>query len=134
MSKRWAEHLSNISPKATIGADCVIHAGVHIHDEVVIGDRCLIQAMAFIPNGVTIGDDVFVGPAVVFTNNRNLTEPWEMSRTIIKNGVKIGANATIIAGVTLGEGCVIGAGAVVTKDVPAGELWVGNPAKFLRIC
>ena len=127
---KYFEYLSNISEKAVIGKDCIIHAGVHIHDDVVIGNRVKIQAQVFIPNGVRIEDDVFIGPQVCFTNDRDLDDEFEVKKTIIKKGAKIGANSTIIAGVTIAG--VVGAGSVVTKDIPAGELWVSNPAKFLR--
>lgn len=125
----YRPELSNISPKAIIGSDCVIHAGVHIHDEVVIGNNCKIQAMAFLPNGLTLEDDVFVGPGVVFTNDSTLQHKDNyQTPTLVKRGAKIGANVTIRAGVTIGQNSIIGCGSVVLKDVPPNETWVGNPA------
>jgi UDP-2-acetamido-3-amino-2,3-dideoxy-glucuronate N-acetyltransferase len=132
LSKRWMPHLSNISPKAKIGKDCVIHAGTHIHDEVEIGNRVKIQAQVFIPNGVFIESDVFIGPQVCFTNDKELGKEFKISKTFVRRGAKIGANSTIIAGVTIGKDAVIGAGSVVTKNVPAGEVWCGNPARCLH--
>lgn len=134
MIKFWKKELSNISEKAEIGEDTIIHSGVHIHDEVKIGQRCQIQAQVFIPNGVIIEDDVFVGPQVCFTNDRKLVlrEEFKSIPTLIKKGVKIGANSTIFCGITLGEDSIIGAGSVITKDVPANEMWFGNPARFIK--
>lgn len=128
----YQPELSN-NRSESIGEDCTIHSHVWIGDRVVIGDGCKIQAFAFIPNGVTIGNDVFIGPAVVFTNDKlpSTRKDWKQSSTIVEDKVSIGANATILPGVTLGTGCMIGAGAVVTKSVPPGEVWVGNPAEKL---
>lgn len=128
----WHIELSNISENARIGEGCTIHAGVHIHDDVEIGDNCLIQAMVYIPNGVRISSNVFIGPATVFTNDKGLQVPdgeFTPLKTQINANVRIGANCTILPGITIGEGAKIGAGSVVTKDVPAGETWFGNPAR-----
>lgn len=133
--KVWKPELSNISPKAKIGEGTVIHAGVHIHDDVVIGRNCKIQAMAFIPNGVHISSDVFVGPGVIFTNDPDLNQEGEFKpvETIVKPRVKIGAGAMILAGVTIGRAAVIGMGSVVLKDVEPGHVVVGNPAKTIKV-
>ena len=134
MIKYWHPQLSNISKKAKIGDGTVIHAGVHIHDEVKIGKNCQIEAQVFIPNGVTIEDNCFIGPQVCFTNDPTMTlkrKNWTPTPTLVKKGVKIGAGAIIRAGVTIGENSLIGCGSVVLKDVPAGETWVGSPAKKL---
>ena len=114
---------------AEIGEDTVIHAFVWIGNNVKIGKRCKIQAFCFIPDGVTLEDDVFLGPSVVFTNDKR-PPSGNWSKTLIKKGASIGANSTIICGVTIGENAMIGAGSVVTKDVPANEVWFGNPCKF----
>lgn len=128
MVKFWHKHLSNISDTATIGDHSIIHSHVWIGDRVHIGKNCRVQAFAFIPTGVRIGDGVFIGPHVCFTNDRHPpSENWEI--TIVNDGAAIGAGAIILPGVTLGKNCMVGAGAVVTRDVPAGETWVGNPAK-----
>jgi UDP-2-acetamido-3-amino-2,3-dideoxy-glucuronate N-acetyltransferase len=117
-----------------IGKNCKIGAYVEVGRGSVIGDNCKIEAFAFIPSGVTIEDDVFVGPHACFTNDLHpkAVGDWEVTPTLVKKGASIGANATIICGNTIGEGALVGAGAVVTKDVPAGTLVVGCPAKVLR--
>ena len=111
-----------------------IHQPSWIGDEVEIGEGTRIQAFAFIPNGVTIGKDVFIGPHVCFTNDPNLIckgkDYWK--KTLVEKGAKIGANSSILAGITIGENATIGMGSVVLKDVPANEVWGGNPAKFLK--
>ena len=92
----------------------------------------MIEAFCFIPDWVTIGNNVFIGPRVTFTNDKqppSFGKHW--ARTIVEDFVSIGAGAIILPGVTLHKECLIGAGAVVTKSVPAGETWVGNPAKKL---
>ena len=125
MNKQY--YPNNCNPKK-IGHGCTIHAYTWVGDEVVIGSYVYIQAFAFIPNGVTIGNGVFIGPHVCFTNDKHPPSPdWEA--TIVEDAVVIGANATILPGITLGKGCKIGAGSVVTKSVPPGETWVGNPAR-----
>ncbi|MDH3364864.1 MAG: N-acetyltransferase [Thermoplasmata archaeon] len=113
-----------------IGKGCRIAAYVEIQRDVVVGDRCKIEAFAFIPSGVTIEDEVFVGPHACFTNDRTprAVGEWLATPTVIKKGASIGANATIICGVTIGEGALVGAGAVVTKDVPSRSIVAGNPA------
>ena len=135
MIKYWHKKLSNISKKARIEDGTVIHAGVHIHDEVIIGKNCQIEANVYIPNGVTIEDEVFIGPGVIFTNDPKLNIPrdiWKPVPTLIKEKAKIGAGAMIKAGITIGQYSIIGTGSVVLKDVPAYEIWVGNPAKFIK--
>lgn len=126
-----------------IGNDCIIGAFVEIRKKVKIGNKVKIQAFAFIPEGITIKDEVFVGPHVVFTNDMyprstnedgTLKRPsdWEAIPTLVKKKASIGANSTILCGITIGEGSLIGAGSVVIKDVPPWTLVAGNPAKVLR--
>ena len=123
--------LSNfINP--TIGKQCVVHAPVWIGD-VKIGDRCKIQAFAFIPTGITIEDDVFIGPHVCFTNDKNPPSGGKWSETFVKKGAVIGAGSVILPGITIGEKAVIGAGSVVTKDVPDNNIVYGNPARMKKI-
>lgn len=123
--------LSVILP-CIIGSDCRIHAPVWIGRNVVIGNNCRVQAFSFIPEGVVIHNDVFIGPRVTFTNDKNppsSQDDW--LPTVVYPGASIGAGAIILPGVEIGRGAKIGAGAVVTKSVPAGETWVGNPARPL---
>jgi UDP-2-acetamido-3-amino-2,3-dideoxy-glucuronate N-acetyltransferase len=117
-----------------IGKDCRIAAFVEIQRGVVIGNRCKVEAYAFIPSGVIIEDEVFVGPHATFTNDLHphATGDWSITPTLVKKGASIGANATVVCGTTIGERAMVGAGAVVTKDVAAGTLVVGNPAKVIK--
>ncbi|MEM3038873.1 MAG: acyltransferase [Thermoplasmata archaeon] len=117
-----------------IGKNCKIGAYAEIGRGVVIGDNCKIEAYAFIPPGVTIEDDVFVGPHACFTNDKvpRAVGEWDITPTHVKRGASIGANATIVCGITIGENAIVGAGAVVTKDVPADTIVVGSPARVLR--
>lgn len=116
-----------------IGRGCRIAAYVEIQRGVKIGDRCKIEAFAFIPSGVTIEDEVFIGPHACFTNDRvpKAVGDWDVVPTLVKRGASIGANATIVCGVTIGENALVGAGAVVTKDVPANAVVVGAPARVI---
>ncbi|MBS1723701.1 MAG: N-acetyltransferase [Armatimonadetes bacterium] len=132
-TKVW--HFSHVNPKAVIGKKCVLGQNVVVMNNVRIGDFCKIQNNVSLYEGVILEDYVFCGPSMVFTNV--LIPRCEFPRassehylqTLVKHGASIGANATIVCGVTLGERCLIGAGAVVTKDVPANALMVGVPAR-----
>jgi acetyltransferase-like isoleucine patch superfamily enzyme len=117
---------------AKIGSDCNINAQCFIEDDVVIGNNVTIKCGVQLWDGITIEDNVFIGPNATFTNDkypRSKVYPAEFARTRIKKGASIGANSTILCGVTIGENALIGAGSVVTKDVPDGEVWYGNPAR-----
>lgn len=123
---------SNISSDQAIGDGTRIHSHVWIGPKVVIGSGCKIQPFAFIPDGVTVKDGVFIGPHACFTNDKHPPSNGRgWAKTVVEDGAVIGAGAVILPGLTIGKGAVIGAGAVVTKDVPAGETWCGNPARPL---
>lgn len=120
---------------ARLGKNCNICAQVFIENDVVVGDHVTVKCGVQLWDGVTLEDNVFVGPNVTFTNDpfpRSKVYPEKFPRTLVKRGASIGANATLLPGITLGEGCLVGAGAVVTKDVPAYTLVVGNPARVVR--
>lgn len=124
-----------VLPNARIGENCNICANVLIENDVAIGSNVTVKSGVQIWDGITIEDNVCIGPNVTFTNDlfpRSKHPDWELKRTVVKKGASIGANATILAGITIGENAMVGAGCVVTKDVPANEVWVGNPARFLR--
>jgi|25BtaG_2_1085352.scaffolds.fasta_scaffold12855_3 acetyltransferase-like isoleucine patch superfamily enzyme len=105
---------------------------VYIGDDVKMGENVNYQEFVFIPNGVLIGNNVFIGPHVCFANDKHPPSKGKhWMSTVVEDNVVIGANTTILPGVTLKEGCVIGAGAVVTKDVERCTTVVGNPAKLL---
>jgi len=117
---------------AVIGNNCNINCQVLIENDVRIGDNVTIKPGVQIWDGVTLEDNVFIGPNVTFTNDmvpRSKQYPETFAKTLVKKGASIGANATIVAGNTIGEFAMIGAGSVVTKDIPAYTVWFGNPAK-----
>ena len=116
---------------AKIGRNCNINAGVVVENDVVIGNNVTIKSGVQIWDGVTLEDSVFIGPNVTFTNDflpRSKQYPKEFLKTIIKKSASIGANSTIVGGITIGEYAMIGAGSVVTKNIKTQELWFGNPA------
>lgn len=142
-SKTIIENHTIIGENAKIGEQCKIHRNIYIDDDVCIGNKVKIQDNVMIPHGVTIEDGVFIGPSVAFTNDkwpRSITEDgelktsadWVCSETLVKYGASIGANATIVCGITIGEWAMIGAGAVITKDVPPHALVIGNPGKIIN--
>ena len=130
-SKVW--HFSHILGNTTIGEKCVIGQNVTVGPDVVVGDRCKIQNNVSVYKGVVMEEGVFCGPSMVFTNVINprafLEKKEEFKNTLLKKGCTIGANATVVCGVTIGRYALIGAGAVVTKDVPDFALVTGVPAK-----
>lgn len=121
-----------ILKNAKIGKGCNINCHVLIENDVTIGDHVTIKPGVQVWDGVTLEDNVFIGPNVTFTNDlipRSKNHPAEFAKTLVKRGASIGANSTIVAGNTIGENALVGAGSVVTKDIPANEVWFGNPAK-----
>lgn len=124
-----------IFPNCIIGENCNVCANVLIENEVSIGDGVTIKSGVQIWDGVTLEDNVFIGPNVSFTNDKypkSGNTSYQMLKTKVCCGASIGANSTILPGVTIGQNAIIGAGSVVTKDIPSGELWLGNPARFIR--
>jgi UDP-2-acetamido-3-amino-2,3-dideoxy-glucuronate N-acetyltransferase len=126
-------HFVHIMPKARIGKDCVLGQNVFVADHVRIGDRVKIQNNVSVYTGVEIEDEAFIGPSAVFTNVINprggVERKDEFRTTHVGKGATIGANATILCGVRLGDHAFVGAGAVVTRDVPAYALVTGNPSR-----
>lgn len=124
-----------ILPKAKIGENCNICSHCFIENEAVIGNNVTIKCGVQVWDGITLEDDVMVGSNVTFTNDKypkSRNKEWELLPTRVCTGASIGAGSTILPGLTIGEGAMIGAGSVVTQDVPAGEMWAGNPAKFIK--
>jgi acetyltransferase-like isoleucine patch superfamily enzyme len=124
-----------VLPNAKIGDNCNICSHCFIENDVIIGDNVTIKCGVQLWDGVRIEDNVFIGPNVTFTNDkfpRSKQYPEKFEKTIIRAGASIGAGATILCGIEIGENAMIGAGSVVTKDIPANELWVGNPARFVK--
>jgi UDP-2-acetamido-3-amino-2,3-dideoxy-glucuronate N-acetyltransferase len=130
-SKIW--HFSHVMRDAVVGERCNIGQNVVISPGVTLGRGCKVQNNVSLYTGVSVEDDVFLGPSMVFTNVINprafIERKAEYRATLIRRGASIGANATIVCGVTLGEYCFVGAGAVVTRDVPPYATVYGNPAR-----
>jgi acetyltransferase-like isoleucine patch superfamily enzyme len=127
----------------TIGDRTKVGTFVEVQKNAVIGSDCKISSHTFICEGIHIGDGVFVGHNVTFTNDRypravNLDgsmqteKDWEVIPTYVEDGASIGSSAIVLCGVTIGKNAMVGAGSVVTKSIPPGELWAGNPARFIR--
>ena len=130
-TKVW--QFSVVLSGAKIGSNCNINALCFIENDVTIGDNVTIKCGVHLWDGITIEDNVQIGPGVAFTNDkypRAKDHSYEQMRITIQEGASIGANATILGGITIGRFAMIGAGSVVTKDIPDGELWFGNPAKY----
>ena len=136
-------HQAQVREGARIGRYCRLGKGVYVDRNVRIGDHCKVQNFACLYDGVTVGDRVFIGPHACFTNDllpratrsdwklhseASRAPEWDIVKTVVNDGASIGANATILCGITIGASAMVGAGAVVTKDVPSHALVFGNPA------
>lgn len=120
---------------AKIGTNCNLCAHTLVESDVVIGNNVTVKSGVYLWDGTRIEDDVFIGPNATFTNDlmpRSKVYPDAFSGIIVQQGASIGANATLLPGITIGRYAMVGAGAVVTKDVPARAVVVGNPAKIIR--
>ena len=131
-----------VRENSKIGKNCILSKGVYIDANVVVGDNVKIQNNVSVYHGVTLEDGVFAGPHVCFTNDKNpraisedeslkSADDWAITPILVKKGASIGANSTILPGVTIGEYALIGAGSVVTKDIPAYALAFGSPARVV---
>jgi UDP-2-acetamido-3-amino-2,3-dideoxy-glucuronate N-acetyltransferase len=128
----WA--FAHILPGAIVGADCNICDHTFIENDVRIGDRVTVKCGVQLWDGTTIEDDVFIGPNATFTNDpfpRSRVRPSQFGRTVIRAGASIGANATVLPDIVVGEGAMVGAGAVVTRNVPPHAIVTGNPARIV---
>ncbi len=127
-------HHAHVRDGAQVGSDCVIGKNVYVDTQAEVGNRCKLQNNVSVYHGVHIGDDVFVGPSATFTNDlvpRAFNADWQIVETHVLDGASIGANATVVCGVTLGEYSMVAAGATVTHDVAAHQLVAGTPARHL---
>ena len=129
-------HFSHIQSGARIGAECILGQNVNVGNNVKVGHYCKIQNNVSIYEGVELQDYVFCGPSMIFTNIRLPRSEFPQQgnkyyeKTLVKKSASIGANATIVCGITIGEYALIGSGSVVTKDIPAFALVIGNPGKI----
>lgn len=135
-------HESQVRERARIGRNCILAKSVYVDFDVRIGDNCKIQNRASIYHGTTLADGVFVGPHVILTNDklprainpdgsRKSDDDWEVGPITVDKGASLGAGSIVLPGVTIGEFALVGSGAVVTRDVPAHGMVVGNPARLI---
>jgi len=131
-TKIW--NLAQVREDAVIGEKCILSKNVYVDFGVKIGNGVKLQNNVNVYHGVEIEDDVFIGPSATFTNDmfpRAFISDFELTRTLVKKGASVGANSTIVCGVTINEYAMVGAGSVVTKDVVSHGLVVGNPARMI---
>ena len=124
-----------VFPNAKIGENCNICSHCLIENDVKIGNNCTIKCGVQLWDGIELENNVMIGANCTFTNDmypRAKNKDWKLLTTKIRKGASIGAGSAILPGLEIGENAMVGAGSVVTKNIPAGEIWVGNPAKFLR--
>jgi UDP-2-acetamido-3-amino-2,3-dideoxy-glucuronate N-acetyltransferase len=122
-----------VLPGARIGRDCNLNAHCFVENDVIVGDRVTLKCGVYLWDGMRVEDDVFIGPNATFVNDRfprSRQKPARFLNVVICKGASIGAGATILGGVTIGEHAMVGAGSVVTRDVPANTLVYGNPARI----
>lgn len=120
---------------AKIGSNCNINYNVFIENDVIVGNNVTIKSGAQLWDGLRVNDNVFIGPNVTFTNDkypRSKQYPDNFAQTIIKESASIGAGSVLLSGITIGKNSMIGAGSVVTKNIPDNQLWLGNPAKYIK--
>lgn len=132
-TKIW--HWTHICSKAVIGRNCSFGQNCYVAPDVVIGNNVRVQNGVSLYSGLVIEDYCFIGPHAVFTNDRlpRSTGPWTLEGTRLRFGASVGANATVLCGIELGEYCMVGCGAVVLHNVPHRTLVVGNPARAVRV-
>lgn len=120
-----------VLPGATIGKNCNINSHCFIENDVIIGDGVTIKCGVYIWDGIIIEDSAFIGPNVTFINDKfpRSKQKFNLMRTVIKRGASVGANSTILPGITVGANALIGAASVVTKNIPNNTVWIGNPAR-----